>query len=202
MQPLVTTAKTLLQQGHTAEALEHANRALQYVGDHAEALEIVDTASKRSTRRRRSHRFVVGLIAVALLAAISGGAYLYFTESTVIEKARQQIADGKYKNALQTLADLPHRWFFDQEATYLEARTNFQRYASAEKIGDDKKGEGAEEGGISERLLATSKERLKTIFASETWHAQAKTDLANEVGRVPVAAEDCLPRGAQDRPSS
>ena len=121
LQPLVTTARTLLQQGRTAEAVAHANRALQYVADHAEALEIADTASKRSTRRRRSRRFVVGLIAVACLAAIAGGAYLYFTESVVIEKARRQIADGEYDDASRTLTDLPHRWFVDREATYLQA---------------------------------------------------------------------------------
>ena len=94
LQPLVATAKSLLQQGRAAEAVVHANRALQYVADHAEALEIVDAANKRSTRRRRSRRFVVGLLAVTCLAAIAGGAYLYFAESVVVDKARRQIDRG------------------------------------------------------------------------------------------------------------
>ena len=174
--------------------LRRREPALQYVADHAEALEIVDTASKRSTRRRRSHRFIVSLIAVACLAAISGGAYLYFTESVVIEKAKQQIDDRKYDEASRTIADLPHRWFFDQEATYLEAKVDFKSYASAKSINDGKRQERGEGRRASERLLTTSKERLKTLFTKETWHTQGKTDLANEVGQVPVAAEDCLPR--------
>ena len=103
LQPLVATAKSLLQQGRAAEAAAHASRAIQYVADHAEALEIVDAANKRSTRRRRSRRFVVGLLAVACLAAIAGGAYLYFTESVVIDKARRQIANREYEDASQTL---------------------------------------------------------------------------------------------------
>ncbi len=126
LQPLVATAKSLLQQGRAAEAAAHANRALQYVADHAEALEIVEMASKRSTRRRRSRRFVVGLLAVACLAAIAGGTYLYFTESVVIDKARRQIANREYEDASQTLADLPHRWFVDREATYLQAQAGFE----------------------------------------------------------------------------
>ena len=137
LQPLVATAKSLLQQGHAAEAAEHANRALQYVADHAEALEIVDAANKRSTRRRRSRRFVVGLLAVACLAAIAGGAYLYFTESVVIDKARRQIANREYEDASQTLTDLPHRWFVDREATYLQAVVDLKKYASAKAIDDD-----------------------------------------------------------------
>ena len=182
LQPLVATAKSLLQQGRTAEAAAHANRALQYVADHAEALEIVDAASKRSTRRRRSRRFVVGLIAVACLAAIAGGAYLYFTESVVIDKARRQIANREYEDASQTLADLPHRWFVDREATYLQAVVDLKKYASAKAIDDN-------------TLLQRSTQRLKDVFAaSEAWRAQAKQDFADAVAQVPPDAEDTLPR--------
>ena len=182
LQPLVTTAKTLLQQGRTAEAVEHANRALQYVADHAEALEIADAASKRSTRRRRSRRFVVSLFAIACLAAIVGGAYLYFTESVVTDKARQQIANREYEDASQTLADLPHRWFVDREATYLQALADLKKYASAKVIEDD-------------TLLQTSTQRLKDVLdASEAWRAQAKLDFADAVAQVPPDAEDMLPR--------
>jgi len=119
LQPLVATAGSLLQQGRTAEALEHASRALQYVTDHAEALEIADSARERSARSRRSRRFVVGLIALTCLAAIIAGAYLYFTESVVIQKARRQITGGEYDDASRTLTDLPHRYFHEREATYL-----------------------------------------------------------------------------------
>ena len=134
LQPLVATARTLLQQGRTAEAVEHANRALQYVADHAEALEIADTASKRSTRRRRSRRFVVGLIAVTCLTAIVAGAYLYFTESVGIEKAQRQIVDREYDDASRTLTDLPHRWFVEREVTYLQSIADLKKYASAKEI--------------------------------------------------------------------
>jgi len=101
LQPLVATARTLLQQGRTAEAVEHANRALQYVTDHAEALEIADTASKRSTRRRRWRRSPCRPCHVACLAAFAVGAYLYFMESVVVQKAQRQIADGQYDDALR-----------------------------------------------------------------------------------------------------
>ena len=130
------------------------------MADHAEALEIADTASKRSTRRRRSRRFVVGLIAVACLAAIAVGAYLYFTESVVIEKARRQIANGEYEDASRTLTDLPHRWFVEREATYLKAKADLKKYASAKEIDDD------------EHVLQKVDERLKSLFnASEAWRA-------------------------------
>ena len=184
LQPLVSTAKSLLQQGRAAEAAAHANRALQYVADHAEALEIVDAANKRSTRRRRSRRFVLSLLAVACLAAIAGGAYLYFTESVVTDKARRQIANREYEDASQTLADLPHRWFLDREATYLQAVLDLKKYASAKAIDDD-------------TVLQTSTQRLKDVFAaSEAWRAQAKLDFADAVAQVPVPpdAEDTLPR--------
>jgi serine/threonine protein kinase len=184
LQPLVTTARTLLQQGHTTEAVAHANRALQYVADHAEALEIADAAGKRSTRRRRSRRYVGGLIAVACLAAIAGGAYLYFTESVVIDKARRQIADRKYEEASQTLADLPHRWFVERSATYLQAMTDLKKYASAKAVDGD-------------APLHRSTQRLQDLFkASEMWRAQAKNDLADAVAQVPPPpdAEDTLTR--------
>jgi tetratricopeptide (TPR) repeat protein len=182
LQPLVATAKSLLQQGRVADAAAHASRALQYVADHAEALEIVDAANKRSTRRRRSRRFVLGLLAVACLAAIAGGAYLYFTESVVIDKARRQIANREYEDATQTLADLPHRWFVDREATYLQAENDVKKYASAKGNDDDS-------------LLQTSTQRLKDVFAaSEAWRAQAKVDFADAVAQVPSDAEDTLSR--------
>jgi serine/threonine protein kinase len=185
LQPLVATARTLLQQGRTAEAAAQANRALQYVADHAEALEIADTASKRSTRRHRSRRFVIGLVAVTCLAAIAAGAYLYFTESVVVEKARRQIGNKEYEDASRTLTDLPHRWFVEREATYLQALTDLKKYASAKDIEDD-------------TLLQTATQRLKDLFnASEAWRTQAKLDLADAMAQVPLPpdADDTLTRG-------
>jgi tetratricopeptide (TPR) repeat protein len=183
LQPLVETAKTLLQQGRAAEAVAHANRALQYVADHAEALEIADTVSKRSTRRRRSRRFVVGLIAIACLAVIAVGGYLYFTESVVVEKAQRQIADREYADASRTLTDLPHRWFVEREATYLQALADLKKYASAKEIDDD-------------ALLQTSRQRLKDLFnVNEAWRTRAKSGLGEVVEQVPPDAEDTLTRG-------
>jgi len=207
LQPLVATAKSLLQQGRAAEAAAHANRAIQYVADHAEALEIVDAASKRSIRRRRSHRFIVGLIAVACLAAIVAGTYLYFTESVVIDKVRRQIVDREYEAASRTLADLPHRWFVERAATYLEAMADFKKYASPKKIGADTTKEVNADSTMEadadttkeaddDRLLQTSTQRLKSLFhASEAWRTKAKEDLADTVAQVPQNAEDCLTRG-------
>ena len=190
LQPLVATAKTLLQQGRTAEAAAHANRAIQYVADHAEALEIVDAANKRSTRRRRSRRFVVGLLAVACLAAIAGGAYLYFTESVVIEKARRQIANREYEDASQTLTDLPHRWFVDREATYLQAVADLKKYASAKEIDDD-------------TLLQQLDPTAEGCFRCKRSMACAgQVGFRGRCGRGAVPdAEDTLPR-AQDRPQA
>jgi serine/threonine protein kinase len=183
LQPLVATARSLLQQGRAAEAVAHANHALQYVADHADALEIVAAANKRLTRRRRSRRLVVGFLALACLAAIAGGVYLYFAESVVIDKARHQIANREYEDASQTLSELPHRWFVEGKAKYLQAIVDLKKYASAKVIDD------------SVPQLETSAQRLRDLFsASEGWLEQAKRDLADAVAQVPSDAEDSLPR--------
>jgi serine/threonine protein kinase len=185
LQPLVTTARTLLQQGRTAEAAAHANRALQHVADHAEALELAEAARKRSARGRRSRQFLVGLSAVACLAAIAAGVYLYFAESAVIEKAKRQIDNREYEDASRTLTELPHGWFVEREATYLQALVDFKKYASAKDVDDH-------------ALLQKSTQRLKDLFdASEAWRAQAKLDLADVMAQVPLPpeTEDTLTRG-------
>ena len=121
LQPLVTTARTLLQQGRSAEAAEHANRAFNM-------LPIMPRPWKSRIRRANGQLdaaacgFFVSLLALTCLAAVVGGAYLYFMEYAAIKEARQQMANKKYVDALETLGNLPHRWFVDREATYLQAR--------------------------------------------------------------------------------
>jgi hypothetical protein len=183
LQPLVATARAQLQQGHTAEAVANANRALQHVADHAEALEIVESSRRRHVRGRRLRRLVGGLITVGCAAAIAAGAYLYFAESTVVTNARRQLDKHQYGDVSRTLTDLPHRWFVDREATYLQTIADLKKYASAKAIDDN-------------TLLQSATRNLKELFsASEAWREQAKLDLADTVAQVPPDADDTLARG-------
>ncbi len=134
----------------------------------------------------RSPYFLVGgLTAVACLVTIAIGAYLYFVESILIAEARRQINNREYDKALQTLEDLPHRWFVGQEAAYLEAVARLKKYASEKEVDND-------------TLLKIATDQLKNVFtASETWRVRANKDLADTVAEVPSKAPDTLERALQ-----
>ena len=100
---------------------------------------------------------------------------------------------------MQTLTDLPHRWFVERSATYLEALADFKKYASPKKIDANSTKEADADTTTevdTDKLLQTLTQRLKTLFnASEAWRAQAKEDLSDAVAQVPRNAEDCLTCG-------
>lgn len=138
--PLVAAAKRSLDAGNTAQALAQATKALEHVADHAEAMEIVElarsrdrVAQRRAASRRRRRRFLASLAGLACLALVSGLAYVGWTEKQAVDQAEQQIKDGDYKAATQTLSHLRDRYFFyffARKASYLENLANLRQYAS------------------------------------------------------------------------
>ncbi|MCY2995035.1 MAG: protein kinase, partial [Planctomycetota bacterium] len=86
VEPLIAAATSSLEHGDPTQALALAERVLQEVADHAEAVEITKLARRRAASRRRSRRFAAVVFGVACLALIGGVGYVCVREALAIDE--------------------------------------------------------------------------------------------------------------------